>query len=104
MRRLIGLAALVGLLWMVEVPGASAGYWRHCGSQSQLGAGWYKVRAHSIGCPKARAVARRYTFAGDRTPYRFRCGDRVIGEELAAVRCGRAKQGGKQRVAFQVGA
>jgi hypothetical protein len=103
-KRLVALASLLGALWAAPVTDASAAYWRHCGSQPQIGYGWYHVRAHKIGCPKARDVARRYAFAGDETPLRFQCGDNRIGYELVAVRCGRGSGEDRQRVAFQVGA
>lgn len=103
-KRLIVLASLLGAMWAAPVPDASAAYWRHCGSHHEIGYGWYHVRAHNIGCSKARDVARRYAFSTDGTPFGFQCGDNRIGYELVAVRCGRGSGEDRKRVAFQVGA
>lgn len=96
--------SLAGGLVLGFAASSSANYWVQCGSQTQLGAGWYHVRAHKLSCQKARAVARRYAHSFDTSPYGFECGSRSVGEELSAIRCGRTQGGIKQKVAFQVGA
>ena len=95
---------IAAALLLVLAATASANYWRQCGSQNHLGAGWYNARAHGISCPKARAVAKRYAHSFDTSPYGFACGYRTLGEEAAAVRCGRTRDGVRQKVAFKVGA
>jgi len=97
----LGLAALAALT--LAAP-ASAGYWRECGDQPQLGAGWYNVRAHNISCRKARAVAKAYGFAANTTPFGFACQDRLVGYELAKAACRRNKDGLIQKVRFEYGA
>jgi len=110
MRRLATTLLLLSValaLW--AVPSASAGYWRHCGSQHHLGAGWYHVRAHRAHCGKARAVARRFThksFGGeeDAKPFGFSCSEDPAGVELVHVICRRSRHGVVQRVSFSFGA
>jgi hypothetical protein len=109
---LLSLAAL-GILPASGAPaddaGAAAPYWRQCGSQPHLGAGWYHVRAHHVHCGKARDVARRFThraLAGDETaePLGFSCVDESAGLELAHVSCRRSQHARVQRVRFSYGA
>ncbi len=81
-----------------------AGYWRHCGDQNGLGAGWYNVRAHNINCGKARRVARTYTWTSNDEPLGFSCQKFDVGSELNRVACMRVR-GGRlvQKVRFQYG-
>ncbi len=104
-----GAVAAVALLAVAvfaagSPPGASAAFDRRCGSQHKSGFMWFHVRADNIGCRKARRVANRYTFGRDRTPFGFRCGERQVGDEVWAVRCGRTRNGVRQRVKFKYGA
>lgn len=88
-----------------EAPsGASAAFDRNCGDQHKRGFMWFDVRADNIGCRKARRTANRYTFGRDKTPFGFRCGQRRVGDEVWAVRCGRTRGGVRQRVKFKFGA
>jgi Carboxypeptidase regulatory-like domain len=82
-----------------------AGYWRHCGDQKQMGAGWYNVRAHNVGCGKARGVAHAYVWNGVDRPGGFSCRRTDIGYELSRVACLRILNGRLvQKVRFQFGA
>ena len=114
MRRILVLASavllLVSVLAIAPSPAGAATFERHCGDQHKRGFMWFDVRANNLGCRKARAVAHRYTFGrddrppGDRTPFDFKCGERQVGDEVWAVRCGRVRNGVRQRVAFKYGA
>jgi hypothetical protein len=114
MRRFLVLAAamllLVGLAATAAPPAGAAIFERHCGDQHKRGFMWFDVKANNLSCRKARAVAHRYTFGrdnkpfGDRTPFDFKCGQRQVGDEVWAVRCGRVRNGVRQRVAFKYGA
>ena len=68
-----------------------------------MGAMWFDVKAHDIRCGKARAVADKYFWGGDKTPFRFRCQERQIGDEVWVVRC-RRDEGRVQKVQFKYGA
>lgn len=89
---LVGLTFVVGSTLLPAQAANAHLYWRHCGSQNHLGAGWYHVRAHKVRCYKARHVARKWTNRGgpryvtidDR---RFRCHQRQISYETVRVRC-----------------
>lgn len=83
---------------------ASGGYYKPCGSQHRAGAGWYNVRAHHVGCRKARQVARHYWRNGDSRFDGWRCRARQIGEERNKARCHRHHNGRYQVVRFLFGA
>jgi hypothetical protein len=95
---------LVAVLVMVSSTSASANYWRRCGSQHHLGAGWYYVKSHNLHCAKARRVASHYAHSFDSTPYDFSCTTIALGEEAARVLCRREVGRRVQRVRFTVGA
>jgi hypothetical protein len=78
-------------------------YFKGCGSQPHPGAGWYHVRAHHIGCHKAREVARHYWRTGDSHFRGWSCKSRQVGEELFKARCHRHHNGRYQVVRFQYG-
>jgi hypothetical protein len=108
---ILGMIATTGaaLALMIAPAPASTDHWRQCGSQPKGGAGWYHVRAHNIGCRKARTVAHRWTnqsFAGNPSPepLGFSCGERTLGYELEQVACRREIHGSVQKVQFQFGA
>lgn len=73
------------------VPASAAWTWKDCGSQHKMGAGWYNVRSHDVGCPDARRVAKKYWNTGDRTitvdGMTFRCKKDRAGTELYNIRC-----------------
>ena len=103
-RLAILVLALVAVAALWSATPAAADYWRKCGDQPQLGAGWYNVRAHNIGCRKARAVAKAYGFAANTTPFGFSCQDRLVGYETAKAACRRNRDGLIQKVRFEYGA
>ena len=93
-RTLIGIA--VGLLAAAAVP-AGANASRYCGfvvfePNSDYVAG--QIRATHLGCPRAIAVAVRWTVEGSASrPYGFRCRYHVVYKGLthADVRCVRGR-------------
>lgn len=101
MKRLIPF--LVVLASALAAPSASADYWRKCGSQHHPGAGWYHVKAHGIGCAKARAVARHWR-GPETSPLHFNCQYHSAGYELGNIACRRERGRLVQKVRFQVGA
>ena len=103
MKRIAVLVALLLGVCLASAPSASADYWRKCGDQHKMGAMWFDVKAHDIRCGKARAVADKYFWGGDKTPFRFRCQERQIGDEVWVVRC-RRDEGRVQKVQFKYGA
>jgi hypothetical protein len=109
MKRLLFLVPIALVVLALGPASASAGYWRHCGSQNHVGAGWYHVKAHNVHCHKARAAARRFThgsfFDGtEPSPLGFSCQARQIGIELAHAACRRQQGDRVQQVRWIFGA
>jgi hypothetical protein len=100
---LVVFLSLGALLLAFSSP-ASGKYWKKCGDQPGLGAGWYNVRAHNMHCGKARKVAQAYTYGGEPYPLWFGCQRRRIGYELSVVSCRRDTKHRVQKVKFEVGA
>ncbi len=96
---IVAIAAICGL----TASGASAGYWRHCGNQHEMGAGWYALRAHNLHCDRARSVANGFSFGTNLHPHGFSCQINSRGIELGVARC-RRDAGRVQKVQFQYGA
>lgn len=99
------LPAVLVAVALLPTPAANAGYWRHCGDQKEMGAGWFNVRAHNIGCGKARGVAHAYVWRGVDRPGGFSCRRTDLGIELSRVACLRILNGRLvQKVRFKFGA
>lgn len=79
-------------------------FYKRCGSQRRLGAGWYHVRAHNLNCREARHVARRFWRSGDKHFEGWSCHTYRVGEELRKARCHRQAPHRFQRVRFEFGA
>lgn len=108
-RRVGVVATVTATLALVLALGPEAeargDYWQKCGDKGGIGAGWFNVRAHSIGCHNARGVARRWwDSSGDNSFNGWTCGVRVVGYELAKTDCTRTRRGKFQRVKFGHGA
>lgn len=95
---LVAIALVTGLL--LAVPAASHDAPNSCGSQNEMGAGWYNSYGHGVGCERTRRIARKWerkcVHGGgcprDRAAYidewpGFRCRQRRLGTELFKVRC-----------------
>jgi hypothetical protein len=104
MKRMVFGLVLATALALACSGSASANYWRHCGSQAHLGAGWYYVKAHNLHCGKARRVARSYWHSFDSNSGGFSCSSKATGVELSRVFCRRELNGRVQKVRFTVGA
>jgi hypothetical protein len=100
MKRLAVIISAILILSLLPSPPAQAWEWKKCGSTQGSGAGWYKVRAHNVGCRVARRVARRWEAKcvwGDGCPnedakvraggFVFRCDTSDAGYESVKVRC-----------------
>jgi hypothetical protein len=74
------------------LPAQAAWDWNKCGSQKDMGAGWYNVRSHRVGCHDARAVARRFWNKGapDHVTVdgrRYACDYEQVGYETLKAHC-----------------
>ena len=86
------LISMLGLLSLAPLPADASWRWNHCGSQHHLGAGWYNVRSHNVGCQKARRVARKWwNNGGPRhvwvAGWRYRCRSKQTAYEGGRTRC-----------------
>ena len=78
---------------------------KHCGRKHDTAPNWYRVRAHNVGCSKARHVARHYWNSGGDSHFEgWSCHSDQIGDEVWKARCTRQRQGGLQIVRFRYGA
>ena len=88
------VALLIAVLASPVAPSPShaAWEWNKCGSQKGMGAGWYNVRSHRVGCPDARAVARKFWNKGapDHVTVdgrRYACSYEQVGYESLKAHC-----------------
>ena len=54
------LALALSTLALPAAPAAAHDQPNRCGSDAGEGAGWWKLRAHGVGCKKARRVANKW--------------------------------------------
>lgn len=100
--RVIRLGLATVLLWagLAAAPALAHDAPNYCGSQTQMGAGWYDVYGHRVGCERARRIARKWEYKCiNNQPCRegeivrinewpgFRCRYRDAGYEVVRVRC-----------------
>ena len=85
-------------------PSRAQNWERRCGSQHDLGSGWYNVRANNTKCSTARHVARHYWNSGfDKHFEGWDCRDEQTGFETYRADCKRSNHGRKQHVRFAYG-
>jgi hypothetical protein len=109
LRRKLLLPALM-IAAVVPLAGAApaaAGNFNHCGGDGiENGSGWFDLKVQGAKCDPARNLADYYVFQGHGSADDFggwQCAEEQVGDEVWAVKCDRAKNGG-QRAKFKYGA
>jgi hypothetical protein len=98
------LGAAVAATFLVSTGLASAhGFDRNCGSQHQLGAGWYHVKSFNTKCGEARDTARHYWRTGDHHFNGWKCTHHRTGYETSRANCTRNRSR-HQHIKFSFGA
>jgi hypothetical protein len=101
---LVVVSALLTAALVAPSADASRSWDYRCGSQPQVGAGWYNVRANNVRCSTARHVAKHHWKTGDDHFQGWGCDTDRLGIELFRADCARTRLfGAHQHVRFRFG-